>query len=99
MQVDRHRAAVEALRVDLLSAPGATTREERARVLAGESPTEMRDFLEKVRHSSYRITAEDVDALRRAGVSEDVIFELTVAAAVGAALERLEAAKRAIAPV
>jgi len=49
-----------------------------------------------VRERAYTTTDEDVGAVRRAGYSDDEIFEATVAAAVGAGLERLEAGVRAL---
>lgn len=49
---------------------------------------------------AYRLTDEQVDSLRKAGFSEDAIFEIFVAAAVGAGAERatigLAALKEAI---
>ncbi len=96
MPADRHAAAIDAIRRDVVSGPGVTERADRARVLAGDSPREMSAFLDKVRHASHRITDEDIAALRRVGLGDDEIFELTVAAALGAALERLDAAKRAM---
>jgi alkylhydroperoxidase family enzyme len=48
-------------------------------------------YLEKVRRNAYLVTDEDVQALKDAGYSEDVIFENTVSVAVAAGLERLEA--------
>ena len=59
-------------------------------------PTAMRSYLEKVRLHAYRITDADVDALRNAGLSEDEIFEHTVAVAIKAGLDRLDSAERAI---
>ena len=53
-------------------------------------------FVANVRDSSYRITDSDVAALTAAGCSEEQIFEITVAAATGAALERLDAGLRAL---
>jgi alkylhydroperoxidase family enzyme len=50
-----------------------------------------------VRRNAYRVTDRDVLELREGGLSEDEIFELTVAAAVGAGLERLEAGLRVLA--
>ncbi len=96
MPADRHAAEIDAIRRDVVSAPSMTERADRARVLAGDSPREMSGFLDKVRHASYKITDEDIAALRRAGLGDDEIFELTVAAAVGIALDRFEAAKRAM---
>jgi len=53
-------------------------------------------YLEKVRAHAYKITDEDVAALRKAGMDEETIFELTIAAAVGVAQRRLAAAMEAI---
>ena len=53
-------------------------------------------YAAKVRDQSYRITDDEVAGLTAAGLSDDVIFEITIAAAVGAALERLDAGMRAV---
>ena len=54
-------------------------------------------YLAKVRDRAYTITDADVEALEAAGVSEDEIFEQTVAAAVDEGLRRLDAARDATA--
>lgn len=46
-------------------------------------------YVDKVRQHAYRVTDEDLATLRRSGLSEDMIFEVTVAAALGAGLVRL----------
>lgn len=57
------------------------------------SPLEvMQPYLDKVRTCAYRVTDGDVDELKRAGVTEDEIFEATVAVAIGEGLRRLDAA-------
>jgi hypothetical protein len=56
-----------------------------------EAPAGFGPYLEKVRRHAYRTTAADVQALKDAGYSEDVIFEQTVSVAVAAGLERLAA--------
>jgi hypothetical protein len=56
----------------------------------------MRSYAAKVREESYRVTDADVAELRAAGVSEDEIFEITVAAALGAACYRLDAGLRVL---
>lgn len=61
-----------------------------------DPPPEMGAYLEKVRLHAYRITDADIDALRGAGLSEDEIFEHTVAVAIRAGLDRLDSAERAI---
>jgi hypothetical protein len=53
-------------------------------------------YLDKVRTRAYAVTDADVQALLDAGVSEDTLFEQTVAAAIGEGLRRLDAAERAI---
>jgi alkylhydroperoxidase family enzyme len=55
------------------------------------APAELSGYLEKVRLHAYKVTDRDVDELKAAGFSEDEIFEHTVAAAVAAGLERLDA--------
>jgi len=54
-------------------------------------PRAAEQYVETVRRHAYRVTDAQVEALRAAGLSEDEIFELTVATAVGAGLERLDA--------
>ncbi len=52
-------------------------------------PVAARAYLEKVRRRAYAITDRDVEELEAAGLSENEIFEQTVAAAVGVGLARL----------
>jgi hypothetical protein len=60
------------------------------------APTEMESYLAKVHDCAFKITDADVQALEDAGISEDVIFEQTVAVAISEGLRRLDAAARAI---
>ena len=53
-------------------------------------------YLDKVRRAAYTVTDRDVEDLRAQGLSEDEIFEQTVAVAVAAGLERLDAALRVL---
>jgi alkylhydroperoxidase family enzyme len=46
-------------------------------------------YLAKVKHA-YRVVDADVEALTTKGLSDDAIFEVTVAAALGEAEHRLE---------
>jgi alkylhydroperoxidase family enzyme len=62
----------------------------------GGAPVAMDAYLEKVRTCAYAITDAEVDALKDAGVSEDEIFEQTVAAAIAQGLERLDRATEVI---
>jgi hypothetical protein len=63
---------------------------------AAEPDPRLAAYLAKVRECAYTITDEDVQALKDAGVSEDEIFEQTVAAAVSEGLRRWDAADRVI---
>jgi hypothetical protein len=94
---DRHAAEIEALRRAVFESPGST--ELAVRVAAGSGgqlPDPIGPYAEMVRDRSYRITDSDLDQLTAARQSDDAIFEITVAAAVGAALQRLTAGMRAI---
>ena len=51
----------------------------------------MARFVSFVRRQAYRVTDADVSALTTRGLSEDEIFEIAVAAAVGVAQEQLDA--------
>jgi alkylhydroperoxidase family enzyme len=53
-------------------------------------------YLDKVRTHAYKVTDADVEQLKAAGLSEDEIFEQTVAAAISEGLRRLDAASAAI---
>lgn len=59
---------------------------------AGSPPELTQPYLEKVRTRAYAITDDDVEELKRGGVTEDEIFEATVAVAIGEGLRRLDAA-------
>ena len=56
-----------------------------------QAPVDFAPYLEKVRRNAYKVTDEDIQALKDSGYSEDVIFEQTVSVAVAAGLERLRA--------
>ncbi len=67
-------------------------------VVAGTPPArpELARYLAQVRQRAYEITDDDVAALKAAGVSEDEIFEQTVATAIGEGLRRLDRAREVI---
>jgi hypothetical protein len=83
-----------------------------ARVLDGDgkAPTELRraafdnaglgeptrTLIDKVAHHAYRVTDEDVAAVRTAGLTEDQIFEIVVCAAIGQACRQYENALAAL---
>jgi alkylhydroperoxidase family enzyme len=68
----------------------------RLRQAAPPAPPEMDAYLLKVRDSARTVTDADVAALKDAGLSEDEIFEQTVAVAVAEGLRRLDRATAVI---
>jgi len=65
-------------------------------------PPALAAYVDKVARHAYRVTDEDLATLQRAGHSDDALFEVTVSAALGAALGRLQrglAALRSSPPV
>lgn len=81
----------------ILDQPGTLDPLIRRAAANGEAPAELAGYVEKVRLHAYRVTDADVEALRALGYLEDQIFELTVAAAYGAARHRLDTALQAMA--
>jgi hypothetical protein len=53
-------------------------------------PPELVSYIKKVALHAYKTTGEDIESLETAGYSEDAIFELTLSAALGAAMIRME---------
>ncbi|HYX82370.1 MAG TPA: hypothetical protein VE714_08255 [Gemmatimonadales bacterium] len=89
-----HQHLVDAV----LCTPGATSESLRRAVLerAEQQPGAQPDLAPAVAHyvdtvarHAYKVTDADVTALQQDGHSDDDIFEITVAAAVGAAMHRL----------
>lgn len=102
----RYAALTQRLVDSVLAAPAHTPRELRRAVLARAArlgggrdwtaepangvPAPLAGYADTVALHAYRVTDGDVVALQRAGNSDDSLFEVTVCAAVGAALGRLE---------
>lgn len=85
------------LRESVFEQPARTSPELRRAAGTGEGPAEpWRDYAALVRDASHRITDDDVRRLLAAGHSEDEVFEVTVAAAVGAALHSFDAARKGL---
>ena len=87
----------------LLSIPGATDPNLRKAVEAyvvaqwgknrqdvPEVPPGLENYLKKLSLHAYRIVDEDIDSLSNSGYSDEMIYEITLVGAVGAALVGLE---------
>jgi hypothetical protein len=97
---DRRQHLVDAVRRSALTSPGALDTATRQAAAVGDTtqmPAAAAELVAKIRHQAWRITLADLDALRAVGWTEDQVFELTVAASVGAGLLRLDAGLAAIA--
>lgn len=83
LQLATRRAAIDG--------PGRTDPALRQQVASGQPPTELASLVRKIRDCAHTVTDRDVEALR-ARYSDDELYELIVAAAIGAAEDRLRAA-------
>lgn len=104
-ELSRHDELFQRLRESVLESPGTThpelrraleSRVARASGRRGREhqpdaiPEVLRTYVDKLARHAYQITEDDLAALQRAGYSEDAIFELSIAAAIGAGAGRLE---------
>jgi alkylhydroperoxidase family enzyme len=73
----------------VLVAPGHLDTEIRKPAFEGSPvPAELQNYVNKIRNNAYKIVDQDIYALVDAGYSEDQIYELTVATAIGSGLSR-----------
>ena len=93
----RYAAYTARLADGVLTQPGHSPPALRRAVLARASgapgedvPPALAAYVDKVARHAYKVTDEDVGQLQHAGHSDDALFEVTISAALGAALGRLE---------
>jgi alkylhydroperoxidase family enzyme len=92
LSADPQATNMEHLVETVLAGPGTLDPSIRRAAAEGtDLPQALRGYLDKVARHAYKVTDEDVEALRVAGYSEDQIFEATVSCALGACMRRLEA--------
>ena len=100
---DRYNALIQRLIEAVLTSHGDTEPhirraiETRAAALGGrpveitgELPAVVEAYVDKVAGHAYKVTDDDITALRQAGYSADAVFEITVSTALGAGMGRLE---------
>lgn len=100
---DHHAENMQRMVEAILTTPGDTdtslrqTIEARTAAYAGrpgqvhdELPANVTKYVDKVALHAYKTTDADIENLLQAGYSEDAIFEITLSAALGAGLARLE---------
>jgi hypothetical protein len=85
--------ARKALVTRLLDGDGHTSREQRRAAFDNAWPwlsEPVSTLVDKVAKHAYRVTDDDVAAVKASGLSEDQIFEIVVCAAVGHATRQYE---------
>jgi hypothetical protein len=94
---DPHSGKMDRLVDTVLTGDGTLEPNVRRAAVDGKGlPEAFRDYLDKVACHAYKVTDQDIAALRNAGYSEDEIFEATVSCALGACLRRLKPGLKAI---
>jgi hypothetical protein len=84
-------SCMQALEARIENGPGVTSPERRAAASQGrQNDPRIDGYLEQVRENAAGITDEQVKSLIAGGFSDDELFELTIAAALGAARKRLD---------
>lgn len=97
MTYDRYAPKLHALVEAILHEPGTLDPSVREVVVSGEEvPDALVPYVEKITNYAYKVTDRDIERLRQAGYTDDQIFELTVSAALGAGLLRLNCGLRAL---
>lgn len=82
------------MRYSVFTAPAVTDPALRTAAATGDGlPAPLQPFTEKVRDASYRLTDADFAELKTK-YQEDEVYEITVAAAVGAALRSFDAGQQ-----
>jgi hypothetical protein len=96
--MSRYASVVKRFREAVVGTPGRLPEATRRAVFAGgDAGPDTAAYLAKLRAHAYQITDEDVAALRAAGHDDVSIYELTVAAAVGQGMRRLDLGLAALA--
>src|SRR5450756_1491505 len=96
--MEEKRTAHHAVVTRVLEGDGRASRAERRAAFDNTTLTEpLHGLISKVAKHPTQITDEDVAAVKASGLSEDLIFELVVCAAVGQATRQYQNALAALA--
>ena len=89
---------MEELIAEVLDDPGMLDSATRRAAAAGTADA-VNGLAAKIHGGAYRVTDEDIANARKAGLSEDQVFEAVVSSSLGAAKKRFDAAMAALAAV
>jgi hypothetical protein len=99
VHVVSRRAALTALlethRKTLLEGPGHASPQVRAAAAEGKGEGKLGDYVRQIHEAAYKVTPEQLKELQQSH-SDDVLFEVTVCAAHGAAKRRHDAGLAAL---
>lgn len=81
----------------VLHGAGKTTGiERRAAFDNRDVPAAARALIEKVARNAWKVTDEDIAAVKAAGLSDDQIYELVICGALGQSMRQLDSARAAL---
>ena len=80
----------------VLHGDGTTTGDDRRAAFENRDVPAASALIDKVTKNAWKVTDEDVAAAKAAGLSDDQVFELVVAAALGQSTRQLEVALAAV---
>lgn len=87
----------KALLARILEGAGKASSSERRAAFNNSGLAEpLSALVDKVARHPYRVTDEDINAVKASGLSEDQIFEIVVCAAIGQATRQYDAALAAL---
>ena len=93
---DPHAPIRDRVLRSVLEGPGRSDAAIRKAAAEGRAvPAELQPLVDKIHQHAYRVTDEDIAALR-AHYSDDQLFEIVVSAALGASRKRLFAGLQAL---
>ena len=90
-----HTAVLEVLHQTLLRGPGVASPAIRAAAARGEGEGALGAYARQIEVAAYKVTPDQVTGLQKSH-SDDVLFEVTVCAAFGAAKRRHDAGLAAL---
>jgi hypothetical protein len=95
---DLHAKALTRLEVRLRSGPGELSPQTRDAAIDADPLSDplAQAYVDTIRRHAYKLTDRRLEELGQAGWTDGQVFELTVAAAFGAAKRRLEAGLEAL---